>query len=324
MEINQPIEFGNEPLDNNLAKPRVFSFTGEGGRYFGIWAVNIILTIVTLGIYYPWAKAALRKFMWNETVVDGDRFVFHGTGKEMFRGFVIAYGIMLGMIGMMFVFPMGIILFYIGLIFLAPFAIFSGWRYRMSRTSYRGIYFSFNGKLSDFMKLYFKNLGLTLITFGIYGSWMKTNLMKYMFGHTKLGDMKFSFKGDGATLFGINLLGILLFYITLGIYSFWFIANRFNFTFQNLEIEHEGLADTMKSNLTGQKVAGVMLVNALLLIFTAGIAFPWVYMRLMKLYTSNLALPEHVNLDNLVQDADNYRDATGDDLLDALDIGLEF
>ena len=329
MEINQPIDYDNgpldkNPLDNELSKASVFSFTGEGGRFFGIWAVNLILTIVTLGLYYPWAKAATRKFLWNETSVKDNRFVFHGTGKEMFKGFIIAYGIILGMLGIMFIFPMGIILFYIGLLVLAPIAIFGGWKYRMSRTSYRGIYFSFNGDRGEFIKLYLKNLGLTIITFGIYASWMHTNVMKYLLGHTKLGDMEFSFKGDGATLFGINIIGILLFYPTLGIYMFWWIAKRFNFTFQNLALHHDDGVDTMKSNLTGKKVISVMFVNMLMLIFTLGLAFPWAYMRTMKLYTSNLAIPDNVNLENLVQDADNYKDATGDDLLDVLDIGLEF
>ena len=31
------------------------SFTGQAGEYFRIWIVNLCLTIVTLGIYLPWA-----------------------------------------------------------------------------------------------------------------------------------------------------------------------------------------------------------------------------------------------------------------------------
>ncbi len=32
-----------------------FRFTGNGGEYFRIWIVNLMLTIVTLGIYSAWA-----------------------------------------------------------------------------------------------------------------------------------------------------------------------------------------------------------------------------------------------------------------------------
>jgi uncharacterized membrane protein YjgN (DUF898 family) len=31
-------------------------FTGKAGEYFGIWIVNLLLSIVTLGIYSAWAK----------------------------------------------------------------------------------------------------------------------------------------------------------------------------------------------------------------------------------------------------------------------------
>ena len=33
-----------------------FEFRGDGMEYFKIWIVNILLTIVTLGIYSAWAK----------------------------------------------------------------------------------------------------------------------------------------------------------------------------------------------------------------------------------------------------------------------------
>ena len=31
-------------------------FTGSGGEYFRIWAVNRTLTVLTLGLYSAWAK----------------------------------------------------------------------------------------------------------------------------------------------------------------------------------------------------------------------------------------------------------------------------
>ena len=30
-------------------------FTGKASEYFGIWIVNVLLTILTLGIYSAWA-----------------------------------------------------------------------------------------------------------------------------------------------------------------------------------------------------------------------------------------------------------------------------
>jgi uncharacterized membrane protein YjgN (DUF898 family) len=33
-----------------------FEFRATGSEYFRIWIVNLLLTLVTLGVYSPWAK----------------------------------------------------------------------------------------------------------------------------------------------------------------------------------------------------------------------------------------------------------------------------
>jgi uncharacterized membrane protein YjgN (DUF898 family) len=41
-------------------------FTGSGSEYFRIWIVNLLLMMLTLGLYYPWAKKRrLRHFHGN-------------------------------------------------------------------------------------------------------------------------------------------------------------------------------------------------------------------------------------------------------------------
>lgn len=310
-------------MSNAYPQHRKFFFSGEGSRYFGIWAVNVILTILTLGLYYPWAKAAVRKFLWNETTLDGDPFVYHGTGKEMFKGFIIAYGLILSLFFLVYLFPMGIVLMYVGLILLGPIAIFGAWRYRMSRTSWRGIFFSFRGNLTEFLKLYFKNLLFTIFTLGIYGSWMRVNIMEYLFSNSQFGQYRLDFRGSGGELFGINILGIFLSLITLYIYLPWYITNSFNFTVNNIEVEQEDESVyPLKSTLTGGNTFFIIFTNALMVMFTLGLAFPWAAMRSQKLFTESVNVHNEVDLENLKQDADDYRDATGDDLLDILDIDI--
>ncbi len=68
-----------------------FSFHGRGADYFGLWLKNTLLTVVTLGLYYPWARAARLRFEVGNLELDGSRFAFHGTGAEMFRGFLVLW-----------------------------------------------------------------------------------------------------------------------------------------------------------------------------------------------------------------------------------------
>ena len=46
------------PASASVAAPTDYPvrFVGTGSEYFRIWIVNLLLTIVTLGIYSAWAK----------------------------------------------------------------------------------------------------------------------------------------------------------------------------------------------------------------------------------------------------------------------------
>lgn len=44
-----------------------FEFTGNGAEYFRIWIVNLVLTILTLGIYSAWAKVRHNRYFYGNT-----------------------------------------------------------------------------------------------------------------------------------------------------------------------------------------------------------------------------------------------------------------
>jgi uncharacterized membrane protein YjgN (DUF898 family) len=44
-----------------------FRFTGTGGEYFRIWIVNVMLSVVTFGIYSAWAKARRLQYFYRHT-----------------------------------------------------------------------------------------------------------------------------------------------------------------------------------------------------------------------------------------------------------------
>ena len=67
-----------------------FQFHGRGGEYFGIWIVNILLTIVTLGLYSPWAHVRNKQYFYGNTDLAGERFEYLATGKQIFLGRLIA------------------------------------------------------------------------------------------------------------------------------------------------------------------------------------------------------------------------------------------
>ena len=51
--------------------PHPFVFTATGTAYFRIWIVNLLLTIVTIGIYSAWAKVRRLRYFYGNTTFDG-------------------------------------------------------------------------------------------------------------------------------------------------------------------------------------------------------------------------------------------------------------
>jgi len=70
-----------------------FEFTGKAGEYFGIWIVNLFLTIVTLGIYSAWAKVRKKRYFYNNTWVAGANFEYHGNPVAILKGRLIAFAV---------------------------------------------------------------------------------------------------------------------------------------------------------------------------------------------------------------------------------------
>ena len=308
-------------------------FYGEGSKMLGIVVVNLVVTILTLGLYYPWARAKMLQYTYGETEFAGSRFAFHGTGKEMFKGFIKAIAIIGALV---IIYQIGIfskntaltvltsIIYFVGIMVLIPIAIHGGLRYRMSRTSWRGIHFGYKGNLRELFEICIKGTLLTVVTLGIYGSWFSINVRRYLAEHVRLGNCQFSYEGDGADYFWLNFKGILLTILTLGIYSFWYARDLNHYFFNHLKMIQNDNQSTFRSNLTAGDIFITGLVNYFLVVFTLGIGTPWAIIRQTRMVLNNVELEGIFDPDNVEQTEENYNDATGEDMLDMLDIGLDF
>src|SRR5579862_8314606 len=64
--------------------------TAGRGAFFGLFYLNLLLTVLTLGIYRFWAKTKMRRLVWRHVIVAGEGFEYTGTGKELLIGFLKA------------------------------------------------------------------------------------------------------------------------------------------------------------------------------------------------------------------------------------------
>ena len=312
-------------------EPRSLKFNGSGGALFGILIVNFLLTVITLGLYYPWAKSKRMKYLYAETELDGSRFTFHGTGAEMFKGFIKAIGLLIVVYGVFFLSLMsgnmvlrilGFVFFFAVFILLGPLAIHGSLRYKMSRTSWRSIHFGYRGDRKELVMIYLKGIFLSIITLYIYLAWFSCNLRRYIIGNIRFGSISFKYEGQGGNLFLLNLKGIFLSILTLGIYSFWWFRDIMKFYINNIKIVKDEKDYNINFNASAGDIFILFLINYLLVIFTLGIAIPWVMVRNIKFIYENSMIDGEFDTSNIQQTEEDYKDATGEDMLDMLDLNI--
>ncbi len=128
------------------------SFTGSGSEYFRIWIVNLLLTFVTLGLYYPWAKVRKLRYFYGNTLVGEHALDFHGDPKKMLRGFLLV-GVLLGLYSAAgHISPTAgtIALLIVACVWPALFR--ASMQFRLANTSWRGLRFHFNGSMAGAYK----------------------------------------------------------------------------------------------------------------------------------------------------------------------------
>lgn len=302
-------------------------FHGTGGSLFGMVIKNLCLTVLTLGIYYFWGKTAVRKYMHSQLEFHGDRFEYHGTGRELFvarlKAMVIFGVIVLApnvaarlvhnvplALGLM-------LLSYVLLLPLLPIAVVGALRYRLSHTSLHGIRFSFRGRAWDLVKIVVPNLLLTGLTLGFFApvAWVRT--VRFLLNNVYYGNRPLQFHGTAKQIYGRFLRGMLLTIVTFGLYGSWQRAMLDRFMWDNTTF---GPA-RFKSTTTGGGLFVMNLVNMALLVGTLGFAAPWTAVIVARFRADNLALVGELDLASIKQEAQNSS-ALGDVLADSLDLGL--
>lgn len=150
-------------LDTNT--PDKFIFHGAGREYFKIWLVNLVLTIATLGIYAAWAKVRTRKYFYQSTELNGNRFDYHGDPKTILKGNLLVVCIALTYVFSSAYSPGFAGLIMLSVIFLMPLFLVMSLRFHLANSSYRGLRFRFNGAAK---RAYGKLMVTILISLGFF------------------------------------------------------------------------------------------------------------------------------------------------------------
>ena len=360
-EVNRPPvaawgAVAESPTESTSREP--FSFTGTGREYFGIWIVNVLLTIVTLGIYSAWAKVRSTRYFYDNTYVAGASFDYHGNPKAILKGRLIALVMVLSYnFAFKFSWILGVVTASI-VASIAPWLIWKSLQFKLHNSSYRGIRFGFRGSLGGAYETYLKMPFIAVITLGFGIPFMSQRIKRFQHEESRFGSTHFTFTASVKRFYmtygwilliavvsavAIMIVGFLFGFVTSGykrgggmgavaaftvfllvIYLPMFVlAAIFRSMIQNLVWNHTQLGDhAFEYRLEWSRLAGIYLTNLLAILFTIGLYTPFAKIRLRKYLLESMTLVRQGSIDDFGAQAESPSGAIGEGAMDLMDFDI--
>ncbi len=192
-----------------------FEFTGNAREYFGIWIVNLFLSIITLGIYTAWAKVRRLRYFYANTFLDGHNFDYHARPMSILIGRIIVLGALLIYNVLVNINPLASLLI-VPYLFALPWIINKALRFRARVTSHRNIRFNFEGSYWRAFLVFAIMPILAAFSLGILVPVSSRMSANYIGNNLRYGTARFSTEAPLGDLYG-NWFASILFFIAAGL-----------------------------------------------------------------------------------------------------------
>ena len=224
------------PLGAGDASRHDVEFEGTMGGFVGLAAVNMLLTIITFGIYRFWAKTQVRRYLWGNTRFDGEPLEYRGRGVELLIGALIAFGVILVPLfivssiaaalqvqGQIAVAGLLQSVTGLGLLYLIGVGLYRSQRYLLSRTSWRGVRGGMMNGGWAYGGLYLVLTFMQGATLGLATPYVSTRLWNLRMNDAMFGSFSFQADATWKPLFGRFVAALLAAAALTGlvVYSFW-------------------------------------------------------------------------------------------------------
>ncbi|MDF3036224.1 MAG: hypothetical protein K0S28_1498 [Paucimonas sp.] len=358
--VDSPFGAADETMEAPGTVER-FSFTGTGSEYFRIWIVNLLLTIVTLGIYSAWAKVRNMRYFYDNTHLAGSSFEYHGNPIAILKGRIVAVALFAGY-NLAFKVSVTAGFVMLGLLFVSfPWLIWKSLQFKLHNSSYRGIRFGFRGSLGQVYKTYLGMPLLSLITLYLALPFAHQRMKKFQHEESRFGTTHFSFDASVGSFYLIYLIGFAVmmagfmviglgFAGTLGvliaaggfkaaagagmaasllmfffaIYAWLFLMMPLFLTLtQNLVWSSTAIdGHRFKCDMKWARVMFIAFTNVLGIVCTLGLYMPFAKIRFMKYRMESMSLEPSGSLDNFIAGEMEHTSATGEGMADIFDFDL--
>lgn len=281
--------------------PVALRFTGSAGEYFRIWIVNLCLTVVTLGLYSPWAKVRRKRYFYGSTLLEGSAFEYTGNPVAILKGRLIVLAIFVVYSLAQQFLPLLSFALLLGILALLPWIIQRALQFNARNSLHRNLRFGFDGGKLQILAVLLIAALLVPMTLGIAYPWYMATKRRLFVENSSYGSERFAFSastGDyyvaamkvsfafvaflagSLVTFGI---GLLPFYLLLRAYA--------EAAFARLAWRNTTLAGIrFDCGWTTGGLAGLYIVNALGVLLTLGLLVPWAAIRTARYKLERITL----------------------------------
>jgi uncharacterized membrane protein YjgN (DUF898 family) len=344
------------------AAPLHFTFHGTGGEYFRIWIVNLLLSIVTLGIYSAWAKVRRTRYFYGSTNVAGSSFEYHGNAVAILKGRIVAV-ILIVLYNIAFeISGLAGLLMIAAAMLVSPWLVWKSLQFKLYNTSYRGIRFGFRGSMKQSYIAYLFWPLISLVSVFLAAPLAHQRMKKFQHEESRFGTTHFSFHGTvgrfyiayllvaviwaigvvaisltlGGALFGIIASGdldktatsgasmIAVFVFVMALYVWMFLLFPiFATLIQNLIWNNTQLGPhRFTSDMKWPRMTFIVVTNIVGIVCTLGLFLPFATIRAMKYRIESMTLIPADSLDHFIAAEQKQVSATGEGMADLLDFDL--
>lgn len=336
-----------------------FEFTGAGGEYFRIWIVNLLLTILTLGIYSAWAKVRREQYFHRNTLLDNSGFDYHGDPKAILKGRAVAWTmvLMLSVVENLapLLYPVALLI----MLPLVPWLMVRSFTFRARNTSYRGLHFDFHGSYKEAFKVFIGYGLLTFITLGIALPVFLRQIKLFQLNNLSFGGERFESNPALGAYFGIFIRASLIAFVPLALAGILaavvmgaasqgggaammammggvalliglvylvvlvVVQPYIQVRSANLVWNHTRLGQhQLLSDQTVKGLLPIFVLNWVLTLITLGLYWPWAKIKLAAYRAEHTALETRASLDDFIGQASQQQQALGEEVADAFDLDI--
>ncbi len=345
------------PQQQPIASLEQFQFTGSGVQFFKIWIVNLLLSIVTLGIYTPWAKVRTYRYFYGNTWLAGNNFEYHADPVRILIGRIIAvvFFICYSMAGS--VHPLLGAGFGLALFVLVPWVVVNSIRFNAVMSSYRGIRFNFRGTYGEAAVSFLLWPIAGVLSLGLLFPLALYKQANYNLSNHTIGKTPFYFSASAKEYYlavvvclavgilsyaavwglvdnsvleafgsidednpphpGAILWMIGLFYAPLLLPFLVYKGITYNIVMNNLSAG----GNQAQSRLSVINWVWIVLSNTALILCTLGLYYPWARVRAAR-YKAAVSAVRAEDLSSFLADEASRQTALGDEIGQAFDVGV--